>query len=192
MATPGICGDKSYASDQVLAVVAAPASGLLSTDYWTLTTFTNLLADVGVYTVTISATLPSYPTVVAGTTTYTLTVVDPCATVVVDNLQQAISTMIYVVMLATTPTTTTFVPFSDNAAVTYSNPSICGPKVYTILEAYPFVSIGAPASGLNWTDLWSLTLQTSLLSDVGSYMATIACTLANYPAVPAVNAYFAI
>jgi hypothetical protein len=120
----------------------------MSNDYWTLTTFTNLLADVGVYTVIVTATMVSYPTVLAGTATYTLTVVDPCATALMDNLSQVIPQMDYTVLLAANPTNATFQPFTDDAAVNFLNPSICGPKVYSIVEAWPFLTITAPASGL--------------------------------------------
>jgi hypothetical protein len=192
MATPGICGPKTYTSNQGLAILAAPTSGLLDTDYWTISTFTNLITDVSTYTVTISATMTNYPTVTAGTATYTLTVVDPCSTVVMSNTGQTLASISYVVVLAAGPSTQTFVPFSDNAAVTYSNPSICGPKAYSILEGYSFVSITPPASGLDWTDPWLLSVQTTLLSDVGVHAATIQATMTNYPSVPPVTLVFSI
>ena len=66
--------------------MAAPASGLLNTDYWTLSTLTNNIADVGVYTVTITVAMVTYTTVLPITVSYTLTVVDPCSTAVIDPL----------------------------------------------------------------------------------------------------------
>jgi len=66
--------------------------------------------------------------------------------------------MTYVVTLAPGPTVVTFLPFSDNAALTYSNPSICGPKTFTIIEGYSFITVTSPASGLDWTDPWTLTV----------------------------------
>ena len=66
--------------------MAAPVSGLLNTDYWTLSTLTNNIADVGVYTVTITVAMVTYTTVLPITVSYTLTVVDPCSTAVIDPL----------------------------------------------------------------------------------------------------------
>ena len=76
-------------------------------------------------------------------------------------------------MLATGPTETTFMPYTDNVAQQYTNPSICGPRVYTIVEAYSFTTLVAPAAGLEFTDPWTLSITTADILDVGSYVLTI-------------------
>ena len=76
-------------------------------------------------------------------------------------------------MQATGPTETTFMPFTDNVAQQYANPSICGPRVYTIVEAHSFATIAAPALGLEFTDPWTLSITTANILDIGSYVLTI-------------------
>lgn len=148
---------------------------------------TNDILQVGIYTVTITIGLALYPTVTPYPATYTLEVYDNCATAIIDNLGQAVGPVSYVVLLAPGPTVAPFNPFSDNVAAQYLNPTICGPKAYTIVEAYPFVAIVPPASGVVETDPWSLSVETPNIPDVGIYTATLECTLVNYPLVPPVS-----
>jgi len=119
MTTPGICGDKAYVSDQTLAVVAQPASLLVNLDPWTITTITNNYGDVTTYTVTITISLISYPTVAPVSVSYLLTVFDNCSTATIDNLSQNLGSISYVVLLALGPTTIDFMPYSDNVAQNY-------------------------------------------------------------------------
>jgi hypothetical protein len=181
MATPGICGDKTHVSNQALAVVAQPASTLVNLDPWTITSITNNYADVATYTVTITISLINYPTVAPVTVSYLLTVFDNCATATIDNLGQALGSINYVVLLALGPTTIDFLPYTDNVAQSYSNPPICGPKVYTLIEGYPFVTLIPPASGLDYTDAWTISVETPNIPEVGMYIATFEGTLTSYP-----------
>jgi hypothetical protein len=119
MTTPGICGDKAYVSDQTLAVVAQPASLLVNLDPWTITSITNNYGDVMTYTVTITISLISYPTVAPVSVSYLLTVFDNCSTATIDNLSQDLGSISYVVLLALGPTTIDFMPYSDNVAQNY-------------------------------------------------------------------------
>ena len=59
------------------------------------------------------------------------------------------------------------------------NDSICGPKQYTIVEGYSFVSLIPPVSGNN-VDPWTISVTTSNLVDVKSYTVTLISTLVNY------------
>ena len=54
----------------------------------------------------------------------------------------------------------------------------CGPFVYSIVEAHPFLALD--------TTGYLLTLQTANMAYIGSYTATLKATLANYPGVPPV------
>jgi len=49
--------------------------------------------------------------------------------------------------------TQTFMPATDAAATSALRPDLCGPRVYTIIEASPaaFISITAPAAGQEYT-----------------------------------------
>ena len=76
-------------------------------------------------------------------------------------------------MLATGPTVTTFDPFIDNVAVMTSTPSICGPRTYSIVEAYAWASLISPAAGLEFTNPWTLSIDTLDLTDVGTHTLTI-------------------
>ena len=59
------------------------------------------------------------------------------------------------------------------------NDSICGPKQYTIVEGYSFVSLIPPTSGNN-IDPWTISVTTSNLVDINSYTVTLRSTLAHY------------
>ena len=128
-------------SNQALAVVSPPASGLGNVDPWTISSVTNNIALVGTYTVSITISLISFPTVTPCIATFLLTVYDKCATALIDNLSQSLNLASYIVTIATGPTTVQFKPYSDSVAQQYVNPSICGPKAYTIVEGYSFVTI---------------------------------------------------
>ena len=93
--------------------------------------------------------------------------------------------MFYVPLLTTGPRMQTFLPFRDNVALQYSSPQICGSKTYAILEARPFIAINLTA-GDPFIDAWTISVQTSLLSDIAVYPMTLVATLDNYPnATPA-------
>ena len=99
---------------------------------------------------------------------------------VLDNGGQVLPPIQY--LLAAGPTTITFNPFADNIA----NPTTCGPRTYTIAEAYPWASIIPPAAGLEHTDPWTLSVSTTDIAHVGTYTLTINAVLTNYPtATPA-------
>ena len=76
-------------------------------------------------------------------------------------------------ILAPGPTLTSFDPFTDNFAVWKSIPSICGPRTYSIIEAYTWASLISPAAGLEFTNPWTLSIDTLDLTDVGTHTLTI-------------------
>jgi hypothetical protein len=105
MASPGICGDKNYVSNQALAVIAPPPSTLVNVDPWTITSITNDITLVAAYTVTVTISLIAYPSVPSLAVTYILTVYDNCATATIDTKAQQLNPISYVVFLALGPTT---------------------------------------------------------------------------------------
>ena len=63
--------------------------------------------------------------------------------------------MLYIPLTAKAPTVETYLPFSDNVAQQFGIPAICGPKNYSIVQAYSFVQIQAPV-GDPYADLWTI------------------------------------
>jgi hypothetical protein len=192
MSTPGMCGPKTYTTNNALALISPPASGLVDSDFWDISTVTNNYADVGNYTVTLTVMMTNYPSVPAITVNYPLTVYDQCEVAMIDSLGQAISSLTFKDWLDPYPANTTFLPFTDDVATSYNNITICRDKVYTILEGYSFVTLTPPASGNNFIDPWMIAVNTSLLSDVGPYNATLQCSLLNYPNAVPLNVTFYI
>ena len=63
-------------------------------------------------------------------------------------------------------------------ALQYSNPKICGPTSYKILEGYPFIKIISPEDP--FTDAYTISVSTDLISDIKVYTATLVAFLDNY------------
>lgn len=82
--------------------------------------------------------------------------------------------------------TQTFSLGSDSASILLGIPSLCGPIEYSIVEAYSFVSVTITSNP------GTISVQSSLLSDVGTYTATLEAKLTNYPAVAPVQITFSI
>lgn len=89
-------------SDPITSIVP-PSSGLTNTDMWTISAVTNSIAQVGVHVVTVTATFTNYPSVPAKTVTFNLTVIDNCATALLNNKSQVLNAMVYVPLTATVP-----------------------------------------------------------------------------------------
>jgi len=79
-ANPDLCGPKQYVVSNSMTSIAKPASNLINTDKWTISAVYNEIAQVGDHIVTVTATLADYPSVVAKSVTFNLTVIDDCAT----------------------------------------------------------------------------------------------------------------
>ena len=77
---PSFCGPKSYVASDPLISITPPASGLLDTDPWTISAQTADVAQLGVHTVTITASMVNYPSVPSVSVTFLLTVTNfhPC------------------------------------------------------------------------------------------------------------------
>ena len=136
----------------------------------------NSMADILGYTAKLRAKLTNYSGVAAATVAFSVTLINPCLTT---NL--ALPTTLIaktIILLSGTAVTQVFAPATDTAATAASVASLCGLRVYTIVEAIPqeFVTIVAPATNeytLNWTlsmlsinlahdGTWNVTLQAKL------------------------------
>jgi len=64
-------------------------------------------------------------------------------------------------------------------ALQYSIPKICGPTSYKILEGYPFIKIISPPED-PFTDAYTISVSSDLISDIKVYTATLVASLDNY------------
>ena len=155
VAIPDLCGPRVYTIVQItpqgFVSIIAPTTNLYSSN-WTLSMLSTNYSDVGVWTVTVQAKLANYTGVSAATKAFTLTVVDPCFTAVIDNKGQTLSNMSFVARFPT-PSTQTYIPFTDSVVLAALIDSICGPYQYTIVEGYSYVSLVSSFSG-NSIDPW--------------------------------------
>jgi hypothetical protein len=80
-------------------------------------------------------------------------------------------------------------PATDTAADLALVPGLCGPRVYTILEAQPslFIPIVMPADSLEFTSPWTLPALSNSFVDVGVWTVTLQASLLNYPTIAAVT-----
>jgi len=58
--------------------LAPPVSGATNIDPWTISCQTNDVTLVGIYTVTVTASIASQPTVIPRAATFILTIIDNC------------------------------------------------------------------------------------------------------------------
>lgn len=121
---------------------------------------------------TVTAQLVNYPAVPAVSASFTLTVIDQCQTASLTNLGQVLPALAYVPFKATSPAIETFLPFRSDVALQYADPAICGPINYAVLEGYAFLKIGKPFLD-QYVDRWSLSLETTTLTDIGKHQATV-------------------
>jgi hypothetical protein len=106
--------------------------------------------------VTLSAKLISYSAVTAATKTFTATLVDPCLTT---SLTLPTVMVNFSISYGGTAYTTTFMPATDTKANAALVASLCGPRVYTIVETIPaaFITITAPTAGQEYTSAWTMS-----------------------------------
>lgn len=76
-------------------------------------------------------------------------------------------------------------PATDSSADTIGMVDLCGPRIYEIVETEPqnFMTITAPADGLDYLSPWSLDALSNDLIDVGVWVVTLRATLQNYPLI---------
>lgn len=79
-------------------------------------------------------------------------------------------------------------PATDTAADIAVVPSLCGPRLYSILETQPknFMTITAPA-GDEFTLAWKLDALSNNFLDAGTHTITLQATLLNYPSIAAIT-----
>lgn len=106
----------------------------------------------------------------SGTVTFSVTVQDTCpsstptfGSALVNMTASAISAAV----------SQPLIPAVDPLAAATSNPNLCGPITYVIVESYPFVSI----------DLTNalIKVQSTLMAEIGTYTATFRATFDSYP-----------
>jgi len=81
-----------------------------------------------------------------------------------------------------------FMPATDSAATLAAVPSLCGLRVYTILETQPknFMKV-VQTTGDLYTTAWSLEAMSTSLADVGVWTINLQASLQSYPTVAPVK-----
>ena len=102
-----------------------------------LSLFSNNMAQLGSYLVTLSAILTSYPARPAVTKSFTAVLTDPCLVTVLTLPTTLINFSIS--PFSGIPYLQTFMPATDSRAVAAGIPSLCGQRVYSIVEATPAI-----------------------------------------------------
>lgn len=90
---------------------------------------------IGTYTATFKVTMSSFPAVPPVQVTFQAVLTDPCLTTVL-TLPTTLSTF-SISTFDGVGFTQTFMPATDTAGSTAVVPGLCGPRVYTIVEAQP-------------------------------------------------------
>jgi len=152
----------------VFTTITSPAPLNPQTNDWTLTFKTNNLAVVGVYTVTLKATLQLYPSVPAITTSFQVTVLHICATTTITS--KPWTPIPYQITYGvTSPNILSFMMHSDSISFAYTQPMICEIKTYT--TDLPWVTIIPPANPL--TTPFELHVLTNDYTLAGDHLLTI-------------------
>jgi len=118
------------------------------------------------------------------TVTFSVFVDGPCSTTTVQLSFLTLASMTHTITHAAV--TQPFSLGTDSESVKYGIPSLCGPIEYSIVEAHSFVSVTSTTSA------GTISVQSSLLSNIGTYTATLEAKLTNYPEVAPAQVPFTI
>lgn len=110
------CGLKKYELSNSITYVTAPTIGQTILDLWTIFAITNDKAQVGIHTVTLTASLISYSSVPAQSVSFKLTVIDNCETATLSSLNEQNNFIEFVPLVASSPSFRYFKPFNDTVA----------------------------------------------------------------------------
>jgi hypothetical protein len=125
------------------------------------------MADIGSYPATLRVRFSANPTGPVAKITFTINITDPC----VNTILSFTGTIPFSNIIAGTPTANfsrSFAPATDTFMTNIVD-SLCGPRVYTILETIPkrFITITPPSSGKEYVDPWTLEIFSSNYADKG-------------------------
>ena len=134
------------------------------------------LADVGVYFITSTATIPSNTTgmIAALFTSYsfTLTVLSDCVKTMITD--KVINEMTNKVSFASV---TQDISFLDSIATSHATPAYCGSIKYTLSPTNSFLTISGSI----------MSLTTSIVADVGEYTVYLTVSLTDYPGITSIT-----
>ena len=121
---PGLCGPRYYFSFENYPFLTVTGT--------TVTLSGTPMIDVGIYSVTLGVGLVNYPSMPGDMHMITVEIQDPCLTTTLT----LPTTLVDFTIAAFDGVgfTQSFLPATDSAAVTIGSPSLCGPRVYSILE----------------------------------------------------------
>jgi hypothetical protein len=143
----------------------------------TFDVFATLPAAIGVYDITVTASIPQ-PSDTSGVKTvsqaFVLTIGNDCLSTILNDL--TISDMTVKVSQSTSQS----VEFTNTKSVTYTDPDYCGLRKFVWSPSQPsYLSISA--------DLKTLTLATNNPADVGTFLFDLTVSLASYPVVTSIT-----
>jgi PKD repeat protein len=157
--------------------IIPPAAGTEYISAYTLKALSNSFTDVGVWTITLRATLQNYPTITAATKVITsATVLDPCCGATMSTTTMATPLDYQLKFSQTAPyTIMTFTMNADTIGTMFSNPMFCGVKTYA--TGFTWLTVLTPADPA--TQVFSLQVSTNDYLLTGSYTVNIVVTFAN-------------
>jgi len=177
--------DATYTLSFVLNSVSISQPSFIAFDALTrtITATATLPAHMGVYSVTVTASIPQPSLGVGGTKQvsmlFILNVLNDCPSTILNDL--SILDMSVKVSLSSTQDVT----FTNTKSVTYADPIFCGPRLFTWTPSLPsYLSLNA--------GLTTLTLATNNPSDRGVFTALFIVSLQDYPMVPSITKNFQV
>ena len=134
------------------------------------------LADVGVYLITLIATIPLNTTgmsaALSKSYSFKLTVLSDCVNTMITD--KVINEMTNKVSLA--PVTQN-ISFLDSIATSHATPAYCGARTYTLSSTHSFLTISGS----------TMSLATSIVADVGEYTVYLTVSLTDYPGITSIT-----
>jgi hypothetical protein len=136
------------------------------------------LADIGVYTITSTATIPQEESMGVNRSTsysFTLTVQSDCVnTILTDKIINAMSTKV------SQTADTQDISFEDSIGTSHTDQNYCGARTYTLSESLSFLTISGT----------TLTLSSMNVANVGVYDIVLTVSLTNFPGVTPITKNF--
>jgi len=154
---------------------------------WELRLVSKSIVDVGIWQMTLRASLQDYPAVLPAEVTFKATVLEACINTTI--LQKFI-TPIFFTIGDFAPKKYLFSQFEDSDAKILQQSNFCGPRVYELTDDLPFISIIEPKDP--WTEKYEIYVNTTNRIYLGEHHCTLKVSLKNYPGVTSLLAEFIV
>lgn len=170
LVSSGYCGPRTYSlvGSPGFVTIVSPAPANEFTSAWSLVCLSTNLADVGIQTVILQATLQNYPSVPAVTKSFTVTINHICSTTSINSQTLTVSPY-QISKFVTSATVLTFMMNTDSIGVTNNNLLFCGKKKFTTNKTW--LSVTVPTDPVN--NPCELVVSTNLPTDANTYSVTL-------------------